>query len=110
MSPARVLRTLGALLNDAEADDITVAAHSNGTVMLEVTLDESYPTLRLDSGETVNFTLALDEETYEIEGYTYNWRQEPHPDYCDVYEEVAEEVELGIEIDVPDAITLNTVK
>ena len=104
ISPSRVLRTLGALLNDADADDITVVARSNGTITLEATLDESYPTARLDSGETVDFILVLDEESYEIEGYSYKWRQEPIPDFCDIYEEVAEEVELGVQIDVPRAI------
>ena len=98
------------LLNDAEADDITVVARSNGTVTLQATLDESYPTFWLESGEIVDFTLVLDEDTYEIEGYTYNWHQEPDPNYCDVYEETAEEVELGVEIDVPRGIKPNTFK
>ncbi len=110
VSPTRLIRVLGALLNDADADDITVAARSNGTITLAATLDESHPTWRLDSGEAVDFILVLDEETYQIRGYTYNYHREPVPGQCNVYEEVAEEVELGIEIDVPRAIKLNTFK
>ena len=100
----KVLWALGSLLNDSNADDISVAAHSNGTITLQATLDESYPTYGLDSGEAIDLTLVLDEESYEIEGYTYEYRSRPDPDYCNIYEEVAEEVELGIEIEVPDVI------
>ncbi len=108
ISTDRLTSALGSLLNDADAPDIAVAARSNGTITLKVTLDESYTTSWLDSGEEVDFRLILDEETHEIRGYSYNYRQNPVPGYCNVYEEVAEKVQLGVAIDIPDAIQLNT--
>ncbi len=110
VSIIKFTRVLGSILNDAKAGDIKVAERSNGTVTLEVTLDDSYPTFWLDSGETVDFTLVLDDETYEIEGYSYRFWSPPTPGTCDIYEEVAEEVELGVQIDVPPEIKLNTFK
>ena len=109
-STFRFTRALGSLLNDADADDITIVARSNGTITLEATLDESYPTFWLESAETVDLTLVLDDETYQMKGYSYNYWSPPTPGTCDVYEEVAEEVELGVQIDVPPGIKLNTFK
>ena len=109
-SPSRLPRLLGSLLNDAEADDIKVVDAVDGTITLRVQLDESFPTFWLDSGETADFALILDDETHEIEGYIFNWRRGLDTELCDAYEEVAEEVELGVPISVPGEIKLNTFK
>ena len=101
----RLNQTLRSLINDGAAQDIVIADRSNGTITLEATLDESYPT-HWNWGENtlVEFQLVLDDNTYGIEGYTWR-RVRPQPtDGCDTYEEVAQDAELGIEVEVPEVI------
>ena len=101
-------RALTSILNDADAGDIAVVARASGAITLRVTLDASYPTFWLEDNETAVLTLVLDDETYELEGYRYYWQRGRDSQWCDTYEEVAESVQLGVTVDVPSGIRLNT--
>ena len=104
----RLTRALTSILNDADVDDIAVVARASGAITLRVTLDASYPTFWLEDNETAVLTLVLDDETYELEGYRYYWQRGRDSQWCDTYEEVAESVQLGVTVDVPSGIRLNT--
>ena len=102
----KLTSTLRSLLNDAAPEDISVVDRSNGTITLEATLDESYPTFWSRSsfeGGTVGFRIVLDDESFALKGYT--WRRSRQPsDSCYIYEEEVSEVELGVEVEVPESI------
>ena len=103
----KLTKTLRSLLNDATADAITVIDRSNGTITLEATLDESYPTLwnwTTNKDVVVEFQLVLDDETYDLEGYTWRRVRKQPTDNCDTYEEEVSEVELGVEVEIPERI------
>ena len=103
----RLHRTLRSLLNDSAGGSITIADRSNGTVTLRATLDHSYPTLQewedSERQDTIDFLLVLDDETYEIEGYTWRKRYGGTRG-CRSYEEEAIEGELGIDLEIPEVI------
>ena len=109
-SPSRFPRMLASVLNDADAGDIAVVSRGRGVITLRVTLDASYPTYWLEDREKTELTLVLDDETYEIEGYSLVYRRGWDSQWCDNYEEHAESVELGILVNVPSEIGLNVFK
>ena len=96
--------TLRSLINDSTVDDIAIVDRSDGTITLEAVLDETYPTLMDWEGNgLVELQLVLDDNTYAIEGYT--WRHvHPHPEQCDTWEEVAQDAEVGVQVEIPEVI------
>ena len=105
--PSKLPDTMESLLNDFRPGGITIADRSNGTVTLRATLDHTYPTYPTTWGprETVEFNLVLDDQTYEVKGYT--WRStNPDSTGCKTYEEEATEGELGIDLGLPEAVRL----
>ena len=103
----RLQYILYALISHWDEEDVDVA-HQGDTVTLEVDLDRSYSSLFWEPGLSLDFTMILDAETHEIEGYTWK-RSHPLPVYCDTYEEVAQDIELGIDFTVPPAIAADFV-
>ena len=104
---ARLHHTMRSLLNDFRPGGITIAGRSNGTVTLRATLDHTYPTLEEwephELRDTIEFQLVLDDQTYEVRGYT--WRKaSPDSAGCPSYEEEVTQVELGIDLDLPEAV------
>ena len=72
-------------------------------------MDESYVHLFdwQDRGyESLDFTLDLDPDTYEIKGYQWLLREDPEKDKdgCMTYEEVATDFKVGIEVELPEEI------
>ena len=103
----RLHLTLRSLLNDATPEDIAIADRSNGTIALEVTLDESYVTFwarEKFEDEAVEFQLVLDDQTYALEGYTWRRIRSQPSEHCDTYEEEAQHVELGVQVEIPEVI------
>ena len=66
--PGKLLRSLYTLIADWDGDDIAVSRDAE-TVTIRVTLDGSYQSMWVSSGGlSLDLTLALDSETYELEG------------------------------------------
>ena len=103
--PSRLPDTMESLLNDFRPGGITIADRSNGTVTLRATLDHTYPTYpgKWSPRETVEFQLVLDDQTYEVKGYTWH-RTNPDSAGCKGYEEEATQGELGVDLDLPKAV------
>ena len=102
--PGKLQRTLYALISHWDQEDVDVT-HQEDTVTLQVTLDESYESIwEWESGLSLEFTLVVNSETYEIESYKWH-RSHPVPGYCHTYEEVAQSIDLGIEFAVPPEVS-----
>ena len=87
---SKLHETLNTLINDSITPQET--DRSNGTVTLEVSLDgESAPSLWRNWKDkdfvTVDFTLVLDEQTYEIRGYEWRRENKAAAGRCRIYEE-----------------------
>ena len=101
--PGKLQRTLYALISHWDQEDVVVT-HQEGTVTLQITLDESYESMwEWESGLSLEFTLVVDAETHEIESYKWH-RSHPVPGYCHTYEEVAQSIDLGIEFAIPPEV------
>ena len=102
--PSKLQRTLYALISDWDQEDVDVS-HQEDTVTLEFTLDESYESMwEWESGLSLEFTLVVDAETHDIEGYKW-YRSHPVSGYCHTYEEVAQSIDLGIDFAVPPGVS-----
>ena len=101
--PNKLQRTLYSLISDWDQEDVDVT-HQEDTVTLQVTLDDSYESIwESERFLSLELTLNVDAETYQIESYTWKYRFSPKSGYCDTYEEVAQMIDLGIDFTVlPD--------
>ena len=102
--PSRLPDTMKSILNDFRPGGITIADRSNGTVTLRATLDHTYPTLwewESRRHNTIEFQLVLDDQTYEVRGYTWRYNRLSG---CKVYEEEATQGELSVDLDLPEAV------
>ena len=98
-------RTLYTLISDWDHENVDVS-RQDGTVMLRVTLDDSYESIwESERFLSLELTLIVDAETYQVEGYTWKYRLKPKSGYCDTYEEVAQMIDLGIDFTVPTGVT-----
>ena len=100
-------RAILTVLKDGLPEDISVDETPDGSLRLHVTLDESYVSMwDWTPGDSVDFTLVVDPETFAIEEYTWELRKDPatNPGACLVYKEVATDGRLGVEIPVPESI------
>ena len=103
--PNKLQRTLYALIGDWDQEDVDVS-YQEETVTLQVTLDDSYESLwESERRMSLELTLIVDAETYEIESYEWKHRFSPKSGYCDTYEEVAQSIDLGIDFTVPTGVT-----
>ena len=103
----KLLRTIRSVLMDGSPEDISVDETSDGNLRLQVTLDESYMSMWDSStGDSLDFMLVLDPETFAIVGYTWELRKDPakNPNSCLTYKEVATDGRIGTPIDVPESI------
>ena len=97
-------RTLYTLISDWDQENVDVS-RQDGTVTLQVTLDDSYESIwESERFLSLELTLIVDAETYQIEGYTWKYRFSPKSGYCDTYEEVAQSIDLGIDFTVPPGV------
>ena len=94
-------RTLYTLISDWDQENVDVS-RQDGTVTLQVTLDDSYGSIwESERFLSLELTLNVDAETYQIESYTWKYRFSPKSGYCDTYEEVVQSIDLGIDFTVP---------
>ncbi len=99
--------TIGGVLKDGLPEDISIDETADGDLRLQVTLDESYVNMwDWTPGDSLDFALVLDPETFAIVGYTWELRKDPaaNPNSCLTYREVATDGRLGVEIEVPESI------
>ncbi len=102
--PSKLQRTLYTLISDWDPEDVDVS-RQDGTVTLKVTLDDSYESLwESERLQSLELTLTVDAETYELENYKWKYRASPTSEYCDTYEEVAQAIDSGIDFTVPAEI------
>ena len=98
-------RTLYTLISDWDQEDVDVS-RQDGTVTLRVTFDDSYESIwESERFLSLELTLIVDAETYQVEGYTWKYRLKPKSGYCDTYEEVAQSIDLGIDFAVPPGVS-----
>ena len=103
----KLLTTLRSVLWDGSAEDIGVDETSGGNLRFRVELDESYLYMwDWTPGESVDFTLVVNPETFAVVRYTWELRKDPdaNPGQCLTYKEVATDGRLGVDIVVPEAI------
>ena len=105
--PSRIYRALYGLLNDSVT--LRLTDPSDGTVTLEATMDmESAPSLWDWSRRklvTVEVALVLDADTHALKGYKWREHDKVAGGFCQDYEEEAREVELGVEMEIPEVIS-----
>ena len=95
------------VLMDGSPEDISVDKTTDGNLRLHVTLDESYINLwDWTPGDSVDFTLVVNPESFEVVGYTWELHKDPanNPNSCLAYKEVATDGRLGVDIQVPESI------
>ena len=95
------------VLRDGLPEDVSVDETSDGSLRLQVTLDESYVNMwDWAPGDSLDLTLVLHPETFAVVGYTWELDKDPakNPGLCLTYKEVATDGRLGVEIPVPEAI------
>ena len=102
-------RAIRSVIADSTADDFTVETTDDGNIRVHIRMDESY--VHLLNWEdwgivSLDFTLDLDPDTYEIRGYQWLHREDPGLDLdgCITYEEVATDFEIGVEIELPEEL------
>ena len=99
--PGKLQRDLYTLISDWDPEDVGVS-RQGGTVTLMVTLDDSYESLWESKWlQSVELTLTIDAETYELVNYKWKYRANPTSGYCDTYEEIAQAIDLGIDLTIP---------
>ena len=91
---------LVSVLRYADAADIAVTEAGAGSLRLDVTLDNA-PVLPLNwaQGATIEVSVRLDTETYEMSGYSMDWRFRSASE-CNQFDVTATRGEYGV--DVPD--------
>ena len=102
-------RAIRSVIADSTADDFTVETTDDGNIRVHIRMDESYVYLLNweDWGiVSLDFTLDLDPDTYEIKGYHWLHRKDPGLDHdgCITYEEVATDFQVGVEIKLPEEL------
>ena len=102
-------KAIRSVIADSTADDFTVLTTDDGNIQLHVQMDESYVHMFnwQDRGkESLDFTIDLNPDTYEIKGYQWLLREDPEKDKdgCMTYEEVATDFKVGIEVELPEEI------
>ena len=106
--PGKLQRTLYTLISDWDLEDIDVT-RKDGTVTLQVTLDDTYESLwESERLQSLELTLTLDDETFELDNYKWKYRFNPTSGYCDTYEEVAQAIDLGIDFTVPPDVVADS--
>ncbi len=81
--------------------NVSVEETSDGNLRLQVTLDESYANMwDWAPGDSLDFTLILDPESFAIEEYTWELHKDPaaNSNSCLTYKEVAVGGRLEVEI------------
>ena len=103
-------RALRGLIMDWSDEDVTVettAPPPPPHIVIHATFNPSYSSVWDWSGvESLNFTIELSPENFDIEGYKWTMRHDPavHTNACLNYEEVATDFKLGVTVEVPDRI------
>ena len=102
-------RAIRSVIAGSTADDFTVETTDDGNIRVHIRMDESYVYLLNweDWGiVSLDFTLDLDPDTYEIKGYQWLHREDPGLDLdgCITYEEVATDFQVGVEIKLPEEL------
>ena len=103
-------KAIRSVIADSTADDFTVESTDDGNVRLHIRMDESYVHMFdwvEDGRESLDFTLELDPETYEIRGYRWllKYDREKRPDRrCMTYDEIATDFRVGVEVELPEEL------
>ena len=100
-------RTIRSLIMDSSPQDFSLDMTAEDSITLSVTLDPSFTNMWDWSDEaSLDFTLELDSETFEIHGYEWVLHRDPsmHSGPCLTYEETATDFVLGVELELPDEI------
>ncbi|MCY4654675.1 MAG: CAP domain-containing protein [Dehalococcoidia bacterium] len=104
---SKLHHTIAEILWYYDSNDIQIMDQSDG----EITLSASYnPTDLSDSqrkGETLSFTLVIDENTYQARTYEWTYRN-LSGDYCPTYIEEGRAIEYGVEIEIPSYVVQNS--
>ena len=96
---------LVSVITYADADAIEVTRPSSTKTELNVTLDEASLEVDWARGLTLNVSVTLDTQTYEISEYEMRWQFDVGSRIlCSAYEVAATDGEYGVEILIPDAI------
>ena len=91
---------LVSVIRYADAADITVTEDGAGSLRLDVTLDNALVLpLNWAQGATIEVSVTLDAETYEMSGYSMDWRFHGASE-CNQFDVTATRGEYGV--DVPD--------
>ena len=101
-------RAIRSVIADSSEGDFTVGTSEDGDIRLHVQMDESYVHMfNWDRGfESLDFTLDLHPDTYEITGYHWLHREDPGLDLdgCITYEEDATDLQVGVEVELPEEL------
>ena len=101
----KLQKTILSVLSDGSPEDITIDESADGSLRIQVTLDDSYGTI-WDSiwdwtpGDSIDLTLILNPQTYALVGYTWELHKDPdaNPGECLTYKEVATNGLLGVDV------------
>ena len=103
-------KAIRSVIADSTADDFTALTTDDGNIRLHIRMDESYVHMfdwEERGRESLDFTLELDPDTYEIRGYRWLLKYDPEkrPDRrCMTYDEVATDFRVGVEIEIPEEL------
>ena len=89
----------------ADPDSIEMTQPSSGMIELSVTLTDAKGKVSWARGLTLDVSVTLDTQTYEISQYEMRWQFDVGSrNLCSAYEVAATDGEYGVEILIPDAI------
>ena len=90
-----------------DADDIKISDRTDGIITLSAEYNPSETSTFGKKDESRTFTLAIDENTYKV--LRYEWIHSNHEwDYCHTYTEIGQDIQYGVDIEVPDADILGS--
>ena len=100
---SKLHHTIAELLWYYGADDVEIVDHSDGQITLSAEYNPSETSSFGLKDEQQIFTVVIVEDTYEVMSFEwiYHYRDR---DYCHTYKEEGQDIEYGVEIDIPDAI------
>lgn len=84
-----------------------MSEQSGGVITLSAEYNPSETSVFGERNDSRVFTLDIDENTYKI--LRYQWTHQNHDrEYCHTYVETGQDIEYGVEIEVPDDVILNS--
>ena len=97
---SKLHHTISELLWYYDKDDIEIVEQSDGRITLSAKYNPSETSPFGLKDEQLTFTLAIDEDSYEVE--RFEWVHRNHDStYCHTYSEEGKDIEYGVKIDIP---------